>query len=347
MNNQKTGAYFLPIALLCTCILTFFIFRPFLYSVVFAIVFALVCKPIHKKISSFFGKWHALSALTTTILIALGLFIPLALIGVEIFHEAEQLYASLANGNGINGVLKVLNAWLAGTQKFFPEVPHISLINIGEYIKQGLGLLLQNFTVIFSNVAKIFLSLVVFLIALYYFIKDGAKMKNVLIAISPLDDVHDEMILNKLEHATTSVVRGSLLIALIQGTIATIGFILFGIPQPVFWGSVAVLCAFVPGIGTSIVLVPAILFLFLTNQTLPGFGLLIWGASAVGLVDNFLAPHIIGRRMELHPLLVLLAVLGGIIFFGPTGLILGPIVVSLLFALLEVYNSYNSKQKTT
>ncbi|MDD5152480.1 MAG: AI-2E family transporter [Candidatus Pacebacteria bacterium] len=344
MFNKKIGIYFLPGAILATLVLTFFIFQPFLYAVVFAIVFALVCNPINKRVSKFFGKWRTLSALVTTFIVAFGLLVPLVLLCLEIFQEVGQIYGSLTNGNGVGGVLVALNMWLADMQKFFPEA-HISLVNVGEYIKQGLNIILQNFTVIFSNVTKIFMSLCVFLISLYYFIKDGAKMKKALLVLSPLDDVYDEMILNKLERSATSVVRGSLFIALIQGTVASIGFALFGIPQPVFWGSVAAFTSFIPGFGTSIVLVPAIIFLFFTHQTFQGFGLLIWAVSAVGLVDNFLAPHLIGRGMELHPLLVLLAVLGGIAFFGPSGLILGPLVVSLLFALLEVHNSSVSKEK--
>ena len=86
-------------------------------------------------------------------------------------------------------------------------------------------------------------------------------------------------------------------------------------------------------------LTPAILFLFLTGEVFSGVGLIVWGVVAVGLVDNFLGPKLVGRGMQLHPLIILLSVLGGIGFFGPIGLLLGPLTISLLFTLLDIYFS--------
>ena len=100
----------------------------------------------------------------------------------------------------------------------------------------------------------------------------------------------------------------------------------------------AAIAALIPSVGTALVFVPAIILLFISGQIFAAFGLLLWGALAVGLIDNFLGPKLIGRGMHLHPLLVLFSVLGGIVFFGPIGFVLGPIILSLLFALLDIYS---------
>ena len=97
--------------------------------------------------------------------------------------------------------------------------------------------------------------------------------------------------------------------------------------------------ALVPGVGTALVITPAIIFLFLTGNTFGGVGLLVWGFTAVGLIDNFLGPKIVGRGMQLHPLAVFLAVLGGLAFFGPLGFLLGPLVMSVCVALVDMYSS--------
>ena len=125
--------------------------------------------------------------------------------------------------------------------------------------------------------------------------------------------------------------------ALIQGILTAVGFTFFGIPNATLWGSVAAITALIPGIGTALVLLPAILYLYFSGETLFAVGLLLWGMTAVGLVDNFLGPKLASYGMRLHPFLILLSVFGGVGFFGPLGFLLGPLVLSLLFALIEIY----------
>ncbi len=112
---------------------------------------------------------------------------------------------------------------------------------------------------------------------------------------------------------------------------------IFGIPNGFLWGTVAAIAALIPGIGTALVFIPAIAFLFFIGNIPQALGLLAWGALAVGLIDNILGPKLVGRGMQLHSLLVLLSVLGEIIFFGPSGIFLGPLSLSLLFVLLSIY----------
>jgi predicted PurR-regulated permease PerM len=112
---------------------------------------------------------------------------------------------------------------------------------------------------------------------------------------------------------------------------------MFGVPNPALWSGILVIASFVPTVGTALVNVPIVLYMFLTGDVLPAVGLAIWATAAVGMVDNFLGPHIIGRGTRLHPLLTLFAVLGGITLFGPIGLLAGPVVMSLLLALLHIY----------
>ena len=179
-----------------------------------------------------------------------------------------------------------------------------------------------------------------FFIALYYLLKDGHKLKAAIVALSPLADADDETIFQKLERAINSVMKGNLLIALVKGALTLAGFAIFGVPAAILWGSVGVIAALIPGIGTAILFAPAILFLFLSGKVFFGVGLIAWGVLVVGLVDNILGPKLLGRGMQLHPLIILLSVLGGIGFFGPIGFLLGPLTMSLLFALLDIYFSF-------
>jgi len=109
------------------------------------------------------------------------------------------------------------------------------------------------------------------------------------------------------------------------------------VPSAILWGVIAAITALIPGFGTSLVIIPAILYLFLTGHIVQAVGLVIWGALAVGLIDNFLGPKLVGRGMHLHPLLVILSVLGGAALFGPIGFLLGPLCLGLFLTLFDIY----------
>ena len=336
MSHQKSELYFLLVLLVGILVLTFFIFKPFLYALILAMVFATVFGSVHKKILAITRERNGLAALLATASVLIIVVVPITFFGIRIFQEATRLYSSLVESGGTNGLSRGVGDAVRSINKFLP-VPIEFSPDINQYARQGLNWLLQNLGPLFSNVAKIMMDIFVFLVALYYLFKDGRKLRRFVIALSPLQDIHDETIINKLESAINSVVKGNLAVALIQGTQVAVGFAIFGVPNAVLWGSVAVIAALIPGIGTALVVIPAILYLFLVGKTFFAVGLLVWGMTAVGLIDNFLGPKLVGRGMRLHPLLVLLSILGGIGFFGPLGFLLGPLALSLLFALFEVY----------
>jgi predicted PurR-regulated permease PerM len=135
------------------------------------------------------------------------------------------------------------------------------------------------------------------------------------------------------------------LLALIQGTLVAFGFLVIGIDRAVLWGTLASVGALMPGIGTTIVTGPAIVYLFATGEIVSAVILLLYASLVVGLVDNFLGPYLIGRQNNMHPFIILIAVLGGISAFGPIGFIVGPVIVTLFFILLEIYNQYIIKEQ--
>ena len=336
MNNSKTELYFLLILLAGIFVLAFYIFKPFLYALTLAIVFATVFEPVHKKALIITRDRSAIAALLATVSVLIVVIVPLTLLGTQILQEASGFYASLTAGGGATEFSRGVSDVLQSLAKYSP-VP-IEALDVDEHLKHGLSWLLQNLGSLFANVAKAIAGIFIFLIALYYLFKDGHKLKRAVVVLSPLKDTYDETIFSKLALAINSVVRGNLAVAIIQGILTAVGFTIFGVPNAVLWGSVAAITALIPGIGTALVIFPAIIFLFISGEALSAFGLLLWGVMAVGLIDNFLGPKLASRGMRLHPFLILLSIFGGIGFFGPIGFLLGPIILSLLFALLEIYS---------
>ena len=157
--------------------------------------------------------------------------------------------------------------------------------------------------------------------------------------LSPLNNEYDEHIISKIKQTVFSTVQGVILIAIVQGILAGLGMIIFGVPNAVLWGSVSAVASLVPGLGTAIVFIPAVAYMFIIGNTAFAIGLLLWGFIIVGLVDNFLGPYLYSRGSQIHQLIMLFAVLGGIAFFGPLGFIFGPIIVALFFSLIEIYQT--------
>ncbi len=344
ISCKKSELYFLLILLAGIFVLAFFIFKPFLYALALAMVFAIVFRPVHKKILVITAGRRGLAALLATVSVFIAVVVPLAFLGIQIFQEAAGLYSSLVQNSRATDFSRGVGDAVNSIKRFFPASADFS-VDFNQYLRQGLNWLLQHLGLFFANVAKVILGIFVFLIALYYLFKDGRKLKGAVVALSPLQDIHDETIFNKLELAINSVIKGNLAVAFVQGILTGVGFAIFGVPSPALWGSVAAIAALIPGIGTALVFIPAILFLFFSGETFSAVGLLIWGMTAVGLVDNFLGPKLAERGMRLHPFLILLSILGGIGFFGPLGFLLGPLVLSLLFALLEIYFTISKEYK--
>lgn len=337
---EKIRPYFLMMCLVGAMALTAAVFWPFLKPLALAAVFSVVLQGFYARISKLLGGWPSTAALLTVVTSIVMILLPLSLVGVLVGDQAHNLYVSLEGDGGRTALAQML---LRADETFGGVVPGLGEFTrdvstrIDTYTKEALQWVTGNAGAIFSSVSQLFLSFFIFFIALYYLLRDGKRVREILIELSPLSDREDTGVFDRLELAINSVIKGNLVIALVQGVLTTIGFTLFGLPSAILWGTVAAIAALIPGFGTALVIAPAVAFLFFTGATLQAFGLLVWGVLGVGLIDNLLGPKLVGKGMNLHPLLVLLSVLGGLMFFGPAGIFLGPLAISLLFALLSIY----------
>jgi predicted PurR-regulated permease PerM len=338
-ENKKNQLIFISVALIGSFLLVFSILRPFIYTLILAVIFAVVFQRPYEKALKLTKQNSGLASFLVTLLVILIVIIPLTFLGKQIIQEGQQLYFSLTE-NGSSGIINSSLESIKGSLNgFLPGVENIS-IDLDQYIKTGISWVLQNLTGFFSNVVKTLVNAFIFLIAFYYLLKEGRNFKSYVVKFSPLNSEHNEVVLSKLDLAINSVVKGNIIIALVQGVLTSIGLSIFGVPNPVIWGVLAAVSALIPGVGTSIVIIPAIIYLFFTNAFTSALGLIIWGIIAVGMIDNFLGPKLVGKGMKLHPLLVILAVFGGATFFGPIGFLLGPLSLSLFLALLDIYSIF-------
>lgn len=332
METKIIERYFFFGLLFATLIFTLLIFRPFWTILVLGISFSIVFYPFYEWLNRKHLP-HFLSAFLTIFLFVIILCGPLLGIGMLIFNQSENAYrVVLENGSAgpfLSSINNTVNSVLPTGVDF----------DINEKVNDVISFVSRNIAGIFSATLSAFFSFLLMLLIIFYFLKDGAKWRKSLVVLSPLSDQDDEKIITKLRQAVNTVIKGNLFIALVQGILMGVGLWIFGIPNSALWGIVAAVASLLPTIGTAIVSIPAIAFLFFSGNTGSAIGLLIWAVVVVGLVDNFLSPVIIGQKTNIPPLLILFAVLGGLSLLGPIGILVGPLTVSLLYTLISIYRN--------
>lgn len=337
MQTKIIERYFFFGLLLATLVFTLLIFRPFWVVLVLGVSFSIVLKPMYKWFSKRIPA--SLSALTTVVLFAIILLGPILGIVAIVFNQSQELYQYIVSQGGTVPLIDSINTSI---NNILPAGYDIDLKNkISELVIS----LSDNMAQIFSTTLSAVLSFIIMLLAIYYFLKDGTHWKKALIDLSPLNDDDDKKIIEKISTAVNGVVKGYLLIAVVQGFLMSLGLWIFHVPNAALWGVVAGLASLVPMLGTGVVSVPSILFLFITGNTFSAIGLLIWSAILVGLIDNFLNPVLISGKTNIPPLLILFAVLGGLSLFGPVGVLVGPLAVALLYVLVSIYKTEYSESR--
>jgi predicted PurR-regulated permease PerM len=287
------------------------------------------------RIYKLFGKRAGLASLVTTLLVFLLVVVPIGFVGYLIFKEAASFYAAVNAGKSIS-----IAPTLTFAQDFIDRFLPNANIDVTTYAKEGAGWLASSMASVFASTANLMMMLLIAFIGLYYLFKDGERVMKNLIRLSPLPDKADSKIIDRLARSVRSVIAGSIAVGLIQGTLTAIGFTIFGVPQAILWGMVAAIAALIPAVGTSLVFIPTVAFLVIAESYGSAAGVAAWGVVIVGLIDNFLGPYLVSRGSTLHPFFVLVSALGGLVVFGPVGFILGPVIMSFMIALLEVYESH-------
>lgn len=317
--------------------LIWLMFAPFVSALALAAIIVTICFPLYERVRRLMPRQNeTLAALTTTVLVLFIVILPLVWLASILFGEALSVYKMLDSGQ------YSLTTSLEGLQMNIQRVVPGMDLNLVGYLRQSAAWFASNLGVIFAGTASTIFSFFIAIIGSFYFFRDGRQFTKLLIHISPLPDEEDVLILKRMAVAVRSVATGTILIAIIQGILTSIGLTFFGFDRAVLLGTLAAVGALMPSIGTSIVLIPSIGYLLLQGSYFSAIGLAIWAALAVGLIDNLLGPYLMSRGNTIHPFLILLSVLGGVSVFGPIGFIVGPVIVSVFKILLELYSQHIS-----
>lgn len=340
---------------LAIILLAFFITRPFLPALLTGAMIAYLAYPLHKKASAYIKNKNLLSFLAAVIIILIAA-VPFVLVIGLVSKEAYGTYTTLSQHNLGANFLEVICKDENGlpckaVKSFAGSLPEGDIdYYLQATIKKITGFIIDNASNFVASIPSILLNLFIMIFVVYYLLKDGeaigARIKNIL----PLKEQHKQNVLKKFHDVTSAVFYGSILTAAIQGALGGIGFFMLGISSPLLWGFVMALFALMPYFGTAIVWLPAAFNLMLmgylqsdNSLTIRGILLIAYGIIVISNLDNILRPKIIGAKARVHPILVLLGVLGGLSLFGFIGLILGPVMLALLMTFVDIYEEEKSE----
>lgn len=342
-NASTPLSTFVFIAFLLGVLYIFYqVIRPFLLDIFVAVVTVIIFFPVYGKSLRLFKGRKIPSALLTLLIIIFSFLIPLSLFSGVITAQSLELYEKISKGMQDGSLKKALDLKLVYFNLFFDRW-HIDLQalkleeQVGKFLTAFSEFIYTEMTALARGVASFLFDLVIVLFVTFFLLIDGERFLAEIRGISPLEISHYDRILTQLTLTIKATLKGSVVVALVQGFLGGVGFWIFGLPSAAFWGMCMVFSSVIPLIGTSIIWVPGAFYLAFTSSFWTALGLALWGTLIVSGADNILRPLLLKGSAKLHPLLTFLSVLGGIIYFGFLGFILGPVLLSFLMTLFEIY----------
>jgi predicted PurR-regulated permease PerM len=331
------GLVALIAVLLAALYVCWLMFQPFFNVLLWAAVLCVVFYPMHRRILARTGK-PSLAAACSTLLVILFILLPVTLVTIAVVRELAGAAAAFqASDHTWSNSMPPAAVWLLDQAGQYVDIDRESARKFVVERMQtwGTALAASTLVVVGGAVGAIAQTLLV-VFTLFYFFRDGDHIRRAAYDMVPLQRVQWRDIIERTKEVVAATVYGVLAISAIQGILGTFIFWALGLPSSLLWGVVMFFLSMIPMAGAFLVWVPAAAFLALTGAYAKAGILVVWGVLVIGSIDNVLSPRLVGRRASLHELLIFFAVLGGLQVFGVLGLVLGPVVVAMTLALIEM-----------
>lgn len=326
MERQKT---FLLLSIALTLAVCFLMISSFLGYILTGLILAFLLYPLKQRFDSYMSAEY--SSTLVIVVTVLGAILPLLFILGFVAGDAANLVNTLnqAENIGISGIEQQIES-VVGTDIALEQRIRSTLENIGSAV-------VSSTSQIVGMASSVAIGLSLMLFVEFYGLKDGQKMIDWTerFDLMPTDIQKD--LYRDTAKTTTAVVKGHIFVAVATGLLTGLGLIATGIPNSIFWGFIAVISGLIPVVGTALIWVPAAVYLFIQGSTIMAVSLALYGLIAVGGAENFLRPYLVDEEADLHPLYILLGVIGGLGIFGVIGIFVGPIVFGIAKSLLNIY----------
>ncbi|MCC7548919.1 MAG: AI-2E family transporter [Burkholderiales bacterium] len=318
------------------------ILQPFFGAVFWATILAILFAPLCRRLTERMRQRRTLAALATLLIILVIVILPSALITALLVQEGLGVYQRIQSGELAFGVylqqlLGALPAWVGELLDRF------GLTNLREVqarlstsLMSGLQLLATHAVSVGQNAFNFLVSFFVMLYLLFFLLRDGRELVRRMRAALPLEDDLQRNLFGKFANVIRATVRGSIVIAILQGALGGLIFWFLGVHAPVLWGVVMAFLSLLPAVGTGLVWVPVAVYLLVTGDVWQGIVLTAYGVLVIGLVDNLVRPILVGKGTKMPDYVVLVSTLGGMAVFGLNGFVIGPAIAAMFIAVWDV-----------
>ncbi len=307
------------ITILVAIVIIFLIIKPFIGALAFSALLAYLTYPLYKRLSKIITESGAAILITSA---ALVLTILTIYYGITIIlNEVARVYTFVSKLP-----LETLSPTVEGA------------------LRQFISKSISSLSDILYKLPQFAISFFIFFIALFYLLKDGRKVSKWVINILPFTEERKGIIAQDINRHVDAFVHVQLVVGLLQGVIAGLGFYMFGLPYPLLAGITAGTLSVLPVLGAGLLYLPVGIFVALQGNVQSGIGILIYGLALASLLDYLVRPYLIGRRVQVHPLIIFVGILGGLSLLGVIGIFIGPILLSITVTVLkEIYIEFSAK----
>ena len=343
MNEKTISRWFFIALLVGTTIVFFRMMRAFFVPVLLAAVFVTLFYPMYEALVRFFRGRRTLAAFICCFILLLGLIVPLFVLADLVVREAIDFYK-----NSQVRIGEILQQGSAGPLARFRSLPVVRDLHLERFDWQSAlrnvtssagGAVASLIKQTSQGTIQVVVLLFTTLFTMFYFFRDGKDLLRRVRALIPLDREYKNAIAARFTSVARATVKGTLLIALVQGALSGITLWIFGVGSPILWGMVATVMAVVPLVGAWVVLYPAAFIQIATGHVWQGIGILLVTVVIISNIDNVMRPRLVGQEVGMHDLMVFFSTLGGIAMFGPMGFIIGPMIAALFLSVLDIYSA--------
>ncbi|MBP7381088.1 AI-2E family transporter [Myxococcota bacterium] len=331
---------FLTLLVLMT-LLFGYVLKPFFGPILWACVLALMFYPIQKRLCRVMRGRQTLAALATLLISVLVCVVPLIVVGKAFYDQVMSVYQQYQNGSiDVSRYVELVNEKLPAIHEFLHRFGVDSAdisAQLSKWISAIGGFVAGNAVNAVQGTAKFAAALVIMIYLSFFMLRDGSRLTCVLMKAIPIGDRRESMLFSKFAQMVHAMIRGTLVIAVVQGSLGGLIFWALGSGAPVLWGVVMSVTSMIPVLGTWIVWLPFAIYLVLTGAWVKGIIMALFGFFVIGLIDNFLRPRLVGRETRVPDWVVLLSTLGGLVVFGFSGFIIGPVVAALFLTFWEIF----------